>query len=323
MDRASTIAILLATYNGERFIRQQLDSILAQTYKHIKIYISDDCSTDSTVSIIEEYKDRYPSKIFFSVNKTNIGFLNNFEQLIKDCKYDYIALCDQDDIWLNEKLELQMFEMLKMEQAYKNKPCLVHSDLEMVDSCGKTIYKSFFDYRRLSLSNKKELNKIVSHNGVMGCTILFNNNLKNKIIPFDKNIDLHDYWIALINEIIGHRVLIDKPLVKYRIHDSNCSNSNTKIYAKKRNIFNMFFNNDKLPFVSLGREYVLENILNKFKYISTQDKIILLAFIEYLKGNSNPVLIFIKLIRLDLIRADIKYRIKIFIKLIKRKYYEI
>ncbi|EIO7716388.1 glycosyltransferase, partial [Campylobacter coli] len=127
-----TVAVILATYNGEKYLKQQIDSILDQTYKDIKIYIGDDSSKDNTINIIKTYKNLYPDKITYYQNETNIGFIKNFEKLLQIAKEDYIAFSDQDDVWLPCKLEEQIKAIKEVEKK-DNLPIMCHSDLIMID----------------------------------------------------------------------------------------------------------------------------------------------------------------------------------------------
>lgn len=321
MLKKPIVAILLATYNGERFLRQQLDSILAQTYQDFEIYISDDCSTDATLEIIKQYHSNFPDKVFFSVNDKNLGSVENFELLIKNCFAKYIAISDQDDVWKLDKLEKQMKYMLEHESLNsKNTPCLIHSDLQMIDQKNNVIKESFLKYRKIFLPEKKALNRIISHNGIMGCTILMNEALVKQILPFPEKLDVHDYWIAIVNEIIGTRITINEQLVLYRIHDNNVSNSIKKIQSQlNRNFFQRFFNDDRLPFVQLHREEVLEEVLTRFAtQLRVIDQQVILSFIYYLTNSKNFLQIFYQLVKHDLIREDFSYRFKIFLKLVQR-----
>lgn len=320
MDDNCTIAVLVATYNGERYLKQQLDSILLQTYQNFKIYISDDASSDLTLQLLEQYQKKYPQKIFYSLNNENIGFVNNFEQLIENCTEPYLALCDQDDIWTIDKLELQMKAIGDYEKKYPETALLVHSNLQMIGEDGHNFGTSFFHYRKITLPTQSSVNKIVSHNGVMGCTVLFNKKLKEHILPFPDTVNLHDYWIAVVNEVVGHRITLTECLVKYRIHQTNTSNSLAKIKRKKRSLIEQFFNHDSLPFIGLGREKQLSVLLERFPMIDEKDKKIIFAFISYLEQKSNPFKIMCNLLRYNLIREDSPYRIKVFIKLIEQSY---
>jgi len=316
MSNNPTIAVLMATYNGEKFLKEQLDSILAQTYQHFNIYISDDGSTDATVNILSSYQKQYPEKFFYTVNELNLGVVKNFEWLIQNSNEEYIALADQDDIWKSNKLESELNKLISIEN---NEPAMVHSDLTMIDADGNILQKSFLKFRKIKLSNRKSIHKIISHNGVMGCTLLFNQKLKDNILPFPDNLDVHDYWIALVSEVVGQRYTIFEPLVNYRIHTNNTSNNIKKIQYK-RNIFMRLINKDALPFIGLGRDKVIETLLSRFSDSLDANQVnIIHAFLSYLRQDKNPLFIIYYVIKYNLIREDFFYRIKIFIKLIQYK----
>ncbi|MBT0741718.1 glycosyltransferase, partial [Campylobacter lari] len=122
----NTVAVLLATYNGEKYLKEQIESILNQTYKDIRIYIGDDCSKDSTIDIIRAYKNLYPDKIVYYQNNVNIGFIKNFEKLLQICSENYIAFSDQDDIWDRNKIFLQYTVLKEKEKIYQNKAIMIH-----------------------------------------------------------------------------------------------------------------------------------------------------------------------------------------------------
>ena len=314
MSNQPTIAILMATYNGEKYLFEQLDSIVGQSYQNFKLYVCDDCSNDSTVNILQSYQNQFPNKIFVTINKMNVGVVKNFEKLLQNCEEPYIALSDQDDIWIENKLE---FELKKIRKVQNSEPALVHSDLIMINSNGDTLHDSFLNFRKIRLDKNKNINKIIGHNGVMGCTTLFNQKLKSCILPFPKSLDVHDYWIALVNEVIGKRFTIKEPLVKYRIHENNTSNNISKL-NKKRNIYQRFFNTDTLPFIDLQREKVIVELLNRYNsQLSNKDRKIVIAFLDYLQLCKHPLILYYQLIRYKLIRSDFSYRLKIFIKLLK------
>ena len=127
------IDILLSTYNGEKFLAEQLDSLLIQTYKDFKLIIRDDCSNDNTLKIISEYKKQYPNKIILVQNNTkNLGSTNSFFELLHHSSSELIMFCDQDDVWNPDKLE-QMVKFYDETVKEKEKPVLIHSDAEIVD----------------------------------------------------------------------------------------------------------------------------------------------------------------------------------------------
>ncbi len=311
MNTNLTVAVLMTTYNGEKFLKQQLDSILSQTYQNFKLYISDDNSSDSTVQIISKYQNNHPDKIFYKVNQNNIGFVENFENLIDQSDENYMALSDQDDIWRSDKLELEMQEMLAFEKVDKNRAYLVHSDLSMIDEKGKLLNSSYFKYRNYSLKNTKDLGHILGPCGVMGNTLLLNKKLKNLILPFPDNLDVHDYWIALNCELFGTRKTLNTPLVQYRIHQNNSSNS-TNILTKNSLLK---LNRDiKLPNLETKREYFL---IDLYKKIENEDDLkILDAYMDYLELKKSRVGIYFNLIKYSLVKRDTLFRIKLFMKIV-------
>lgn len=315
----STVAVLIATYNGEQFLKEQLESILSQTYKNFKIYISDDSSSDSTAEILKYYKTKYPQKVFYSVNEKNIGFVKNFEKLIFECKEEYIALADQDDIWYAQKLEKQIEQIKKLEAAYVSMPMLINSDLEMIDKKGKITNSSYFRFRGYKLKNdRKDLGHALGPSGIMGNTLLFNWQLRNIVLPFPDTLDVHDYWIGLNCELFGKRKTLSEPLIKYRIHEKNYSNALDKL-TKKSNIFFWLNRDIKLPNMETNRKLFLPNLILKIS--NKKDLDIVNAYIDYLEFNKNRVKIYFSLLKYSLVKRDLFFRVRLFFKIIYTKRY--
>lgn len=212
------IDILLATYNGEKYLREQIDSILSQTYKNFRLIISDDCSKDRTREILKEYELK-DNRITVYYQEKNLGYIKNFEFLLKKVENQIYALSDQDDVWLPEKIEKSL-ERMQIDNSD-----LVFGDLEVVDENLKTIHKSFNDLMNLTRKIKKcnDYNKLYLYNCVTGCTIIAKKKFLDKILPIPHNTKhvLHDYWIALITSIYGKVSYIDKAYIKYRQHGEN------------------------------------------------------------------------------------------------------
>lgn len=213
------IDILLATYNGEKYLKEQIDSILNQTYKNINLIISDDGSTDNTVKILEELEKK-DNRIKLFVQSKNLGVVKNIEFLLKQIESDYYMLSDQDDIWLPEKVE-KSIQKLKEENAD-----LVFGDLEVVDKDLNTIYPSFGDFMLLNKKikkyiNSKKLNYL--YNCVTGCTILAKKSTLEKILPLPDNSKylIHDHWIGIMVSIYGKVTYIPEKYIKYRQHGNN------------------------------------------------------------------------------------------------------
>ena len=230
MDKAPKIVILLSTYNGADFLAEQLDSLLSQTYSNFIIIIRDDGSTDSTKQIVSRYVEKNQGRIFrFSGRQTNVGPSESFFLLIQYIMKEkealgwphlYMMLCDQDDVWIENKLEVQMTEMLFAERKTPGRPILIHSDLIVVDEEKSVIAESFIKYQGLEIKRNKFTNIVLS-NLVTGCTALFNEDLARRVLPIPGKAIMHDWWLALTAAAFGQVVFIDLPLVKYRQHANN------------------------------------------------------------------------------------------------------
>jgi rhamnosyltransferase len=307
------VTIVMATYNGEKFIKKQLESILTQSYKNFELIICDDKSTDTTQDILHKYAQQYQNIVFF-INRERIGVVKNFEKLINLADSDYIACSDQDDIWKKDKLEIEMTAMLSNKE-YLNIPSLVHSDLSLIDENDCIEHTSYFKYRNYQLGNKKDLGHILGPCGVMGNTLIINKKLKKLILPFPDTLDVHDYWIAIVCELFGKRITINQKLVKYRIHSGNCSNKKSIIFKSKLH----FSRNIKLPNLETNRKYFLPLLLSNIS--NQKDKKILKIYLEYLEFKKNKFSLYYKLIRYSLVKKGFIFRIKLLVKFFVIKRY--
>lgn len=226
MEISETIDILLATYNGEKNLEAQLQSIIDQTYSNWNLIVRDDNSTDKTMDILECFKNQYPDKINIVKDNYVCGSAKkNFFRLFNYSTSKYIACCDQDDYWLENKLEIMVKELKKIER--KGMPALVYSDLYVVDSKLNIISDSFFDYSMFP-KNASKINDILIQNCVTGCAMMFNDELREYLVK-DYNIDniiMHDWLAGLIAYTLGTAKFVDQSLIKYRQHDSNTVGAN-------------------------------------------------------------------------------------------------
>jgi len=211
MNNGKLVSIAMTTYNGEKFLREQLDSIYNQTYKNIEVVVCDDCSTDSTIKILDEYKHKYSLKYY--VNEKNLGYKKNFEKVASLCNGEFIAFSDQDDIWLIEKIETLVNEI--------NEFSLVYTDAELIDkdglSLGETKKERF--KRMFNINPANNFDEIFSI-GLQGCTALVKKDIVLKAIPF-KNKMPHDLWVGLVASRVDGVKYVDKCLIKYRLHCDN------------------------------------------------------------------------------------------------------
>lgn len=219
-----SISIVLCTYNGAKYIEEQLESLKRQSIFINEYIICDDNSSDNTCIKIEKYKEKNPElNIKLFKNSVNKGVIKNFEFGLNRASGDYIAFCDQDDVWLPNKIKDSLNKMKKMEKEYGiNMPLLVHTDLCVVDENLKIINNSFYKKEKIKIYRGKDVFKaLFLKNSVVGCTMMINKTAKNLVLPFPKNIIMHDYWIALVVASIGRVEFLNKSTIKYRQHKDN------------------------------------------------------------------------------------------------------
>lgn len=224
MERHSDIMIdiLLATYNGQKYLAEQMDSILAQTNQNWRLLVRDDGSSDGTVKIIEQHVARYPLRIKqVSDNCGHLGLALNFGRLLECAEADYFMFSDQDDIWLPNKIELTLNAMKAAEESYPDKPVLVHTDLKVVNSDLETIADSFWAFNKISPAAGSSLKRIIQRNVVTGCTLMINRKARQVSIPIPKEARIHDWWLALNVARYGKIVYISVPTVLYRQHENS------------------------------------------------------------------------------------------------------
>ncbi len=212
------ISILLSTYNGEKYLKAQLDSLFSQSYKNFKLIARDDGSSDKTLEILKSYD------IELLPSNENIGVKSSFETLLKyaseNSDADYFMFCDQDDVWNQDKVKLTLQKMYEMEKLYKNTPILVHTDLEVVDENLHTINPSFMKLQNLN-EKKNRLNNLLIQNTITGCTVMINRDLAKLCLPMSSNAIVHDWWVGLVASYFGKIGYVDDSTIKYRQHTSN------------------------------------------------------------------------------------------------------
>lgn len=221
-EQLPLISVAMCTYNGECFLAEQLESILNQTYPHLEVVIIDDCSTDGTAGIVQEYADR-DERIRFLRNDSNLGFVKNFEKALQHCRGEFIALADQDDIWLPEKIEVLHREI--------GKGLLIYSAVRLMDAEGKPLAASFPKFKRLEGSAALSL---LFDNCVTGHACLLRQELLQYVLPIPAHTSAHDHWIALVAAACGKLKASDKVLSWYRKHDNNAllGSRKTRIHPK-------------------------------------------------------------------------------------------
>lgn len=208
------VDILLATYNGEKYICEQVESILNQNFTDFRLIISDDCSVDRTHSILCKYA-KSDERIILLHNDKNIGVKKNFEKLIRLSNSKYFMLSDQDDVWHYDKVKKSV------EYLEESNSLLAYSDLRVVDEHLNEIHRSYWKYQKLRPLSGRAWKRLLVQNTVTGCTVIAKHQLKKYILPFPCHIYMHDWWMALVASLYGEIDYINESLIDYRQHDQN------------------------------------------------------------------------------------------------------
>lgn len=218
----SEVAILMSTYNGERYLEEQIESILNQTYCDWTLYIRDDGSKDHTADIIRRFTQRSNKIVFINDNsaRRNVGVCNSFMSLLKRTSARYYFFCDQDDVWLENKIEVSLRLLKENEPG----PVCVFTDAEVVS-------KNLKPLQRMDADNVwTDFLQLAFTNCVTGCTMAFTQEVK-RLINFENNFDniyMHDWWIALLAAHFGKLVYYNQPTLLYRQHGNNVIGGNER-----------------------------------------------------------------------------------------------
>jgi glycosyltransferase involved in cell wall biosynthesis len=224
------VLVLMPVYNGERFLPEQIESILTQSHTALTLICRDDGSTDKSSSILAQYAARYPDRVQVINDAVgNLGASGSFSYLMQWALAHmqtygsavYVALADQDDIWHLDKLHQSLLAMHTAEKSASGaSPVLVHSDLRVVDADAKEISPSLMQYQGLDPARTRFSAQLIS-NTVTGCTSLMNRALLEKALPVPAQAVMHDWWLSLVASAFGQLVFVPRALVEYRQHGRN------------------------------------------------------------------------------------------------------
>lgn len=217
---SETVEIVLSVYNGETYLKQQIDSLLKQSHHPIRIICRDDGSKDSSSELLLSYQEAYPENFELFNSGENQGIVRSFFGLLGHTTANYVMFCDQDDIWLENKVRdtLARVKNLELENG-AIKPCLVYTDMSVVDSSLQEINHSFWAQQKINPQRNK-FNQLLVENIVTGCTVMMNRSLVN-LIRFDEGVLMHDWWVALIAAAFGVIEPLEQQTILYRQHEKN------------------------------------------------------------------------------------------------------
>jgi len=263
------IDILLSTYNGEKYLMQQIQSFFDQTYTNWRLIIRDDGSTDQTLVILNKLAENYKDKIILHRGK-NIGTIKSYEWLLTQSDAEYTMFSDHDDIWMDTKIEVTFLKMNELESKFTEIPLLVFTNLRVVNENLELVNESFWKYSKLDVKLCSDFNYLGVCNCVNACTIMINSKARSLCLPFSDKTKMHDSWIALKvckNGVIDY---VDKPTILYRQHSENVFgaakekiNTISSYLMSRVKSLNMVINGNRLQF-ELLRELNYGNI---FKYL--------------------------------------------------------
>ncbi len=219
----ATVDVLLATYNAGGFLEQQIDSLLAQTFADWRLLIRDDCSRDGTARVVEHYAARDRARIVvIDSPPRNEGSRRGFSALLERSAAPYVMLCDQDDVWLPEKIERSLDGLRRLETTHgSGTPLLVHTDLRVVDETLRPLADSFWSLHSLDPRPRRPLRRLFMQNFVSGCASIFNRSLREAAAPIPAAALVHDWWLALVAAALGRIGCLPEATVLYRQHDRN------------------------------------------------------------------------------------------------------
>jgi glycosyltransferase involved in cell wall biosynthesis len=272
------ISVVLNSFNGEKYIAKQLDSIINQTILIDEIIILDDASVDDTLEILNTFATKY-SNIHICNNNQNLGLWASFKRGLELAKYEYLFLADQDDIWALDKVE----KMIKMADCKNsNLPLLIYSDLKVINESDYLIHNSFWELAGLN-PKAATFHRLMYGNVVTGCASLINGKMKEYLLHMPEDMMMHDHWMALIAYGFGQFDITDEPLVNYRAHFQSVTEKSRAGFRwklkKQLSQFsnNRFLENEIKQMRAFGKLY-----LGK---LSNENRIYLLQFIS-LSGKS-------------------------------------
>lgn len=217
------IDILLATYNAEKHLADQLDSLFNQSHAGWRLIVRDDGSTDATGKILADYQRRHPDAVVIIEDRLgNLGACGNFARLLEMADADYVMCCDQDDVWMPDKIERTFRRMEALETTHgSSTPCLVYTDLQVVDDHLKVLSNSFYRMQAYDPGRGFDFSRLLVGNVMVGCTVMINRRLRDLAMPMPPEALMHDWWLGLLACACGRVAFLNEATILYRQHAGN------------------------------------------------------------------------------------------------------
>lgn len=222
-DDCVQVEILMATYEGAGFLREQLDSLRVQTHSNWRLRVRDDGSRDATPAILEAFASEEPARVELETGSSErLGAAGCYSHLMGQSHADYAMFCDQDDVWDSDKIEISLAAMRELEaRSLPGTPLLVHTDLRVVDASRRLLDDSLWHYQNLDPRAARRLTRLLVQNVVTGCTCLANRSLLERAGPVPRGAVMHDWWLALVAAAFGGIHCLPRATLDYRQHSGN------------------------------------------------------------------------------------------------------
>ncbi len=282
------VSVAMCTYNGEKYLKEQLESIASQVLLPYEMVVCDDCSSDDTMGILERFAKTCPFQVHIYRNDKNMGSTKNFEKCVSLCTGDIIALCDQDDVWLPEKLEkiIGVFEKLPGAGVVFTDALVVDEKLQPL---GYNMWDStnFTNKQKKDILRGKPINTLLKQNVATGATMAFKSLYREKFFPIPVNW-YHDSWIAFVIALFCDIRFIEEPLIKYRQHN------NQQVGGIKNERFSLEkgFRNNRVYYENEYEHYLdaLNKVIELKDQVASSQEIIKLTRqrVEFLKLRACP-----------------------------------
>lgn len=296
----NTVDILMATYNGGKYIEQQIDSIIAQSYADWRLFVRDDGSKDNTVDIVRQYTLTDKRIELVEDDLGNLGVTGNFAALIEYSKSQYTMFADQDDVWFEDKIAISINAIKQLEAEKPNAPILIFANSIITNSDLSFKYGTLY-----SKCHKYQLKDFLFANaGCQGAAMIFNKSLQEVLLPFPTNIRVHDYYISLVAYLNGYVGYIAKPLTYYRRHNTSVNPNNKPIGRRIKS----FMSGEPILFYQ-DMYSCLKNYIATHQ-LSEKDQTLFNAYFYIVDVNNNLLKRIFKVIRCNFtLRSSVMYLI--------------